>query len=119
MAIHIYEIDFEYFRKICVGMATYSSLRNSFKKYMYRISANSFRGNYSFLNLSLCTVTFDHSTYRCGNYSREETIQGRKLFAEIRYVSKRVILVLILLNICSKFICSYSMFWCRIYFLYN
>jgi hypothetical protein len=31
-------------------------------------------------------VTFDHSTYRCGNYSREETIQGRKLFAEIRYI---------------------------------
>ena len=28
----------------------------------YRISANSFRGNYSFLNLTLCTVTFDHST---------------------------------------------------------
>ena len=51
----------------------------------YRISANSFRGNYSFFNLTLCTVTFDHSTYRCGNYSREETIQGRKLFAEIRY----------------------------------
>ena len=51
----------------------------------YRISANSFRGNYSFLNLTLCTVTFGHSTYRCGNYSREETIQGRKLFAEIRY----------------------------------
>jgi len=25
-------------------------------------------------------VTFAHSTYRCGNYSREETIQGRKLF---------------------------------------
>ena len=50
----------------------------------YRISANSFRGNYSFLNLTLFTVTFDHSTYRCGNYSREETIQGRKLFAEIR-----------------------------------
>ena len=41
---------------------------------MYRISANSFRGNYSFLNLSLCTVTFAYSTYRCGNYSREETI---------------------------------------------
>ena len=31
-------------------------------------------------------MTFDHSTYRCGNYSREETIQGRKLFAEIRYL---------------------------------
>jgi hypothetical protein len=29
-------------------------------------------------------VTFGESTYRCGNYSREETIQGRKLFAEIR-----------------------------------
>ena len=52
----------------------------------YRISANSFRGNYSFLNLTLSTVTFGHSTYRCGNYSREETIQGRKLFAEIRYI---------------------------------
>ena len=23
---------------------------------------------------------------KCGNYSREETIQGRKLFAEIRYI---------------------------------
>ena len=31
----------------------------------YRISANSFHGNYSFLNLTLCTETFDHSTYRC------------------------------------------------------
>ena len=47
---------------------------------------NSFCGNYSFLNLSWCTVTFDHTTYRCGNYSREETIQGWKLFAEIRYL---------------------------------
>ena len=43
---------------------------------IYRTSANSFRGNYSFLNLTLCTVTFHHSTYRCGNYSREETIRG-------------------------------------------
>ena len=43
----------------------------------------------SFLNLTLCTVTFVHSTYRCGNYSREETIQGRKLrklYEEIRYI---------------------------------
>ena len=46
----------------------------------YRISSYSFHGNYSFLNLTLCTVTFGHSTYRWGNYSREETIQGRKLF---------------------------------------
>ena len=59
------------------------------KIYVYRISPNSFRGTYSFLNLILCTVTFDHITYRCGNYSREETIQGRKLFAEIRYVDRK------------------------------
>ena len=56
----------------------------------YRISANSFRGNYSFLNLALFTVTFDLyfiNLNSCrGNYSREETIQGRKIFAEIRYL---------------------------------
>ena len=54
----------------------------------YHISENSFRGNYSFLNLALFTVTFDLyfiNLNSCrGNYSREETIQGRKLFAEIR-----------------------------------
>ena len=38
----------------------------------------------SFLNLTLCTVTFSRSTYRCGNYLREETIEGRKLYEEIR-----------------------------------
>ena len=58
-------------------------------KLTYRISANSFRGNYSFFTLILCSVTFGHSTYRCGNYSREETIQRRKLFAEIRQLKKR------------------------------
>ena len=60
------------------------------KKGDYRISANSFRGNYSFLSLALFTVTFDLyfiNLNSCrGNCSREETIQGRKLFAEIRYV---------------------------------
>ena len=45
----------------------------------------------AFLDLTLCTVTFDHSTYRCGNYSREETIQGWKLFAEIRYILNKTI----------------------------
>ena len=30
--------------------------------FVYRISANSFRGKYSFLNLTLCTVTFCHCT---------------------------------------------------------
>ena len=47
---------------------------------IYRIFTNSFRGNYSFLNLTLCTVTFAHSTYRCGNYSRAETIRGNTVF---------------------------------------
>ena len=28
--------------------------------------------------------------FYCGNYSKEETIQGRKLFAEIRYLIKAV-----------------------------
>ena len=60
---------------------------------VYRISANSFRGNYSFLNLALFTVTFDLyfiNLNSCrGNYSREETIQGRKLFAEIRYTKSK------------------------------
>ena len=35
--------------------------------------------------LTLCTVTFVHSTYRCRNYLRDETIQGRKLFMEILF----------------------------------
>ena len=43
---------------------------------MYRISANSFFFEF---NLMYC-----HQ--RCGNYSREETTQGQKLFAEIRYL---------------------------------
>ena len=64
-----------------------------FSKYLkYRTSANNFRGNHSFLNLTLCTVTFDHSTYRCGNYSREETIRGNT--------------VVVLLKI-SKFQCNF------------
>ena len=32
------------------------------QKSLNRISANSFRGNYSFLNLALCTVTFGYTT---------------------------------------------------------
>ena len=32
------------------------------KCFIYRISANSFRGNYTFLKLTLCTVTFGDST---------------------------------------------------------
>ena len=37
--------------------------------------------------MTLCTVTFVHSTCKCGNYSREDTVQGRKLFPEIRYLT--------------------------------
>ena len=58
----------------------------------YRISANSFRGNYSFLKLfgqrsQYISIKFPlhKPSENCGNYSREETIQGRKLFAEIWY----------------------------------
>ena len=45
---------------------------------IYRISANSFRGNYSFLNLALFTVTFDlyliNLNSWSGNYSSVDTI---------------------------------------------
>ena len=49
----------------------------STEKKIYRISANSFRGNYSFLNLTLCTV-----------HTGAETIQGRKLFKGGNYSRK-------------------------------
>ena len=75
-------------RNYCQLFVWSRSIKLIFKDFLisYRISANSFQGNYSLLNLTLCTVTFDHSIYRHGNYSREETIQGRKLLAEIRYI---------------------------------
>ena len=75
---------------------SYEESANFFANLAYRISSYSFRGNYSFLNLTLCTVTFGNSTYRCGNYSREETIQGRKLYEEIRQANSRVSTDLIL-----------------------
>ena len=43
----------------------------------YSFSANSFRGNYSFLTLI--------NLMYCDQYIQVHTIQGRKLFAEIRY----------------------------------
>ena len=46
-----------------------------------RISANSFCGNYSFLNLEFQIV--NKLNFCCGNYSREETIQRQKLFAKM------------------------------------
>ena len=51
--------------------------------YKYRISANSFRGN----------------------YSRKETIQGQKLFAEIRYGLKDCkILIFKVIFLCQKLV---------------
>ena len=72
----------------CGCVLKITCIENELYQIGYHISANSFRGNYSFFNLTLCTVTFGRGTYRCGNYSREETIQGRKQFPEIRYFKK-------------------------------
>ena len=63
--------------RVCLKVAKWYSSN-------YRISSYSFRKNYSFLNLILCIVTFGYTTYRCVNYSREETIQEWKLYEEIR-----------------------------------
>ena len=60
----------------CIFLSLRAKLKKTLCPRTPCISANSFRGNYSFLNLTLCTVTFDHSTYMCGNYSRAETICG-------------------------------------------
>ena len=79
----MFHCDYELFLLFCLIYNLQIKLQS-----IYRISSYSFRGNYSFLNLTLCTVTFDHSTYRCWNYSREETIQWGKLFTEIRYFLK-------------------------------
>ena len=51
-----------------------------FRMYTYRISSYSFRGNYSFLTLALCTVTFDLSTWMCGNYSREDYSRAKTIW---------------------------------------
>ena len=43
---------------------------------LFAVTKNSFCGNHYFLNLTLFIMTFVHTRYRCGNYSREETICG-------------------------------------------
>ena len=52
-----------------------------FQFFTYRISANSLPGNFSFLNLTLCTVTLKVHKYKV--HRSAETIQWRKLFADI------------------------------------
>ena len=56
-------------------MPNFFRLRSSLK---YCISANSFRGNYSLLNLALCVTV----------HKSAETIQGRKLFKGGNYFQK-------------------------------
>ena len=63
--------------------------------YTVCISSYSFRG--IFLNLEIVEVRIVAANFNflpnklnfcCANYSREETIQGRKLYEEIRYSEK-------------------------------
>ena len=59
--------------QLCLSKKNYLGYEVSgdkFEKEKYHISANSFHGNYSFLNL----------------HKSVETIQGRTLFAEIQYL---------------------------------
>ena len=49
---------FKFLKMFCLILSFYSDSASACFL-AYRISANSFRGNYSFLNLALCTVTFD------------------------------------------------------------
>ena len=51
-----------------------------------RISSYSFRGNYSFLNLEIQRYIRPKVTVRKG----AETIQGRKLYEEVRYSESNV-----------------------------
>ena len=62
----------------------------------YHISSYSFHRNYSFLNLEIVANSnscrnisiflLNKLNFCCRNYSREETIQGRKLYEEIQYM---------------------------------
>ena len=49
----------------------------------------SFRGNYSFLDLEIQRSQYIRpKLFKGGNYSREETIQGKKLFKDGNYIKK-------------------------------
>ena len=62
---------------LCINFnSRYLFLIVSFILKTYCISAKSFRGNYSFFNSTLCTVTFGDRTYRCRNYSRAKLFKG-------------------------------------------
>ena len=54
----------------------------------YRISSYSFRGSYSFLNLEIQRSQYIKSKVTL--HKGVETIQGRKLYEEIRYVGNLI-----------------------------
>ena len=59
-------------------------------KNIYRISSYSFRGKYSFLNLEIQRSQYIRPKVTV--HKGAETIQGRKLYEEIRYVKLRLII---------------------------
>ena len=101
----------ETFLQICVHLPKMWIPLNLTKFSVNCISANSFCGNYLFffellkpwkshivsaLSFLVCNENLNSFLTRCGNYSRVETIQGRKLFAKIRYIE--------IVNVCH-FLC--------------
>jgi hypothetical protein len=64
LAVHILKFEI---------LQTNKKIKQKCSVFSYRISANSFRGNYSFLNLTYIQV---RKLFKGGNYSRAETIRG-------------------------------------------
>jgi hypothetical protein len=57
-------------------------------KETYRISSYSFRGNYSFLDFEILKLQYIRPKVTV--HKGAETIQGRKLYEEIRYVTREL-----------------------------
>ena len=68
--------------KLCTDSWLILALKEAYFKTLYRISSYSFRGNYTFLNLEIqrSQKIRPKVTVQKG----AETIQGRKLYEEIR-----------------------------------
>ena len=76
-----------------------SDVRSTNTVFPQIVSTNSFRGNYSFLNVWIVEIlntvfprivsaeTILFGKLQCGNYSKEETIQGRKVLICCFFVS--------------------------------
>ena len=75
----LWPLDFQIQKRIVSVVSAETIWGNTVSKFFdCRISANSFRGNYSFLNFEIQRSQYLH---KC-----EETIQGQKLYEEIRYI---------------------------------